>query len=124
MTVEAQHLSDVRRLPESKRLAAYRGLLARGNRYSDSLANRITAGVDLSDAEAESLADLLGKGCHGKTKRRLHTVCRFIVHRGESCGLYERLTFDHVGPNLVGAFYCAGQSYPDEIRRLRALVLG
>lgn len=73
--------------------------------------------VSLSDAEKESLYDLVSSGCRSKNKERLYRVIFYYgIHNCH--GIYERVSFK----NGV-ADYCAGQSYPDEIRTLRECIL-
>lgn len=102
--------------PET-RLATYHAKKAQPHQ-TDSLADRINADVALTDQEADSLAELLGKGCHVRTKRKIAHVCGWLVSRGDTWSCFDRVSFAD-----GEASYCAGQSYPDEIRRLRKTVL-
>ena len=80
---------------------------------TDSLSERITRGKSLSEDDQDRLLEILGKGCHAKTKRQLARALSYVPDIPNYPG-FERLTREN------GEWgYCAGQSYPDEIRRLR-----
>lgn len=82
----------------------------------DSLAFRIREGIQLTKDEVDALVEILGYRCLDKTKLRLRRVLSFVPNI-VSFGIYYRLM---LSPRI---FYCAGQSYPDEIRFIRKLLL-
>ncbi len=85
----------------------------------DSLSDRISRGQPLTDDEQSQLVDLLGKRCSAKTKAKLAFTLRCVPDI-PNWGSYQRV---HLEDGT--ASYCAGQSYPDEIRRLRkSLITG
>lgn len=82
-----------------------------------TLAWKINHSVDLTDDEKQSLFDLLAEYCRSTTRERLHRVIfNYGIHN--HAGLYSRVSFVN-----GKAQYCAGQSYPDEIRELRKCIL-
>lgn len=70
---------------------------------------------DLTEVELNALVCLLGAHCHNKTKNRLFYA---IKYNQECFAIYDRVC---IRPEV---YYCAGQSYPDEIRTVRNLLLG
>ncbi len=81
----------------------------------DTLYNRLYDEKDLTDAEIEELVQIVGSGCRQETKARLYRRLSMpsLMPRHD---IYRRVDLDPVG-------YCAGQSYPDEIRTVRQLIL-
>lgn len=73
----------------------------------------------LTEQDINSLISLLGKGCRHKTKQRLRSVLTYGPSTVEDCGIMRRLTKE-----TDGWSYCAGQSYTDEIRTVRSVILG
>lgn len=133
--------SEIASIPERERRAAYLEWCYLNDR-PDSLANRISAGVWLDIPERAALLQTFGHGCQAGTVVRLR---RFAESAPDVplWSLYERVTFVHrlnqAPPFAVGSQgspawerartsvmcdYCAGQSYPDEIRRVRDLMVG
>ena len=82
----------------------------------DTLSNRIDYKKPLTTKEQQELLHLLGKRCAQKTKDRLARTLAFVPHI-PNYGIYRRVDLDPVS-------YCAGQSYPDEIRCVRDCLLG
>jgi hypothetical protein len=74
--------------------------------------------VHLTEQEQASLATLLGKGCQAQTKRRLAHKLSLPLYMYRDYGIYRRVSFDN-----GQAEYCAGQSYTDEVRTVRELIL-
>lgn len=74
--------------------------------------------VHLTEQEQASLAALLGKRCSAQTKQRLAHKLSLPLYIYTDYGIYRRVSFDN-----GQAEYCAGQSYTDEIRTLRELIL-
>ena len=75
-------------------------------------------GLRLTEAEQTSLAALLGKRCNAQTKSRLAYKLSLPLYLYSDYGIYRRVSFDN-----GQAEYCAGQSYTDEIRTVRELIL-
>jgi hypothetical protein len=72
----------------------------------------------LTEAEQDSLYILLVKGCRAKTRAKLVRKVALPLALWEDFGIYRRVELD------AGVFYyCAGQSYTDEIRTVRDLIL-
>jgi hypothetical protein len=74
--------------------------------------------VHLTEQEQASLAALLGKGCRARTKERLAYKLSLPLYIYQDFGIYRRVSFDN-----GCAEYCAGQSYTDEVRVVRDLIL-
>ena len=72
----------------------------------------------LTESEQSSLYILLAKGCREKTRARLSRMIELPLALWEDYGIYRRVSFDN-----GQAEYCAGQSYTDEIRTVRELIL-
>jgi hypothetical protein len=84
----------------------------------DSLHRRISKGLPLNEEEQYSLIFLLGHGCREKTKAALRAAAARIPHV-TNAGIFERVQIQN---DRVS--YCAGQSYPDEIRTVRECLVG
>lgn len=72
----------------------------------------------LTETDIEQIVSLIGKSCRIKTINRLRSMLTYGVNAIPSCGILNRLTKEK-----TGWFYCAGQSYPDEIRTVREIIL-
>jgi hypothetical protein len=83
----------------------------------DTLKNRIYDGKQLTESEIESLVELLGKRCQARTINALRRSLKDITTIG-LYGIYGRVVFTD-GQSR----YDAGQSYPDEIRTVRQLII-
>lgn len=83
-----------------------------------SLSNKISDRESLTDQEQESLVRVFGAYCQERTKRRLAAVARWVPDI-ESYGIFNRVVFRN-----GECHYVTGQSYPDEIRVVRKLLLG
>ncbi len=81
----------------------------------DTLSRRISAGKELTEAEQEKLLDIFGAYCQEKTKRMIARALRCVPDI-PNYGIYDRV---HLEPPS----YCAGQSYPDEIRTVRKCLI-
>lgn len=114
----AQSFYEVAKIKPSRRQAAYRGLLKRNKYLKDTLKNRISANVDLTEDDVNDLVVLLTKGCQ---RRNTNLVRHALTYMGNSYnyGIFSRL----VKHPEYGWSYSAGQSYPDEIRHLREIFL-
>lgn len=76
------------------------------------------AQTHLTEKERGELFDLISKRCNAETKSK---IARKLT-RPLSCWEYPGI-FDRVHFNDYGIDYCAGQSYPDEIRTVRKCIL-
>lgn len=84
----------------------------------DSLYKRIESGKPITVVEGAELAKEIGRGCSCETKFKiLLALERIHYHPEKNYGIYRRVHLNPVG-------YCAGQSYPDEIRTVRKCILG
>jgi len=117
--MEIEFLSDVQQLAPEQRRIAYLELCKRSKR-SDTLSNRITAGVGLSKSEIDAFVDLFGKGCQAKNKGKLRA--RLESGLTYSVGIYNRVVFD-VADCKFPVEYVAGQSYPKEVRCVRETII-
>lgn len=80
--------------------------------------------TNLTENDISSLTALLGYRCQVKTVRRIESVLTYSASRLPSYGIFSRLTREiEKSTGLKYWSYCAGQSYPDEIRTLRNLIL-
>ena len=86
----------------------------------DTLQTRISDNVPLNNDEIEKAVMIFGHGCRADTKRELRLVLG-LVPSIRSYGIFGRVMFNR---DTGGVSYCAGQSYPDEIRTVRSLLLG
>lgn len=84
----------------------------------DTLSKRISQGKPLSEQERESALMILSKGCRSKTVNMLRYALSYVPNV-PNYGIYDRV---HISNGNVD--YCAGQSYPDEIRTVRNLLIG
>jgi len=100
-----------------ERESRYRKAVEEKEIRQDSLETRISAGVGLSEEEANSLHALVSNRCRENTKRELRYAISYIPNI-RSFGIYIRVLFRN-----GQAEYCAGQSYPDEIRTVRECLL-
>ena len=83
----------------------------------DTLARRISQKKPLTEAEQIALLDILGSHCQARTKRMLAGALSWVPNILNQ-GIYRRV---HLSPRVS---YCAGQSYPDEIRTVRKCLIG
>lgn len=83
----------------------------------DTLAHRINTGQELTVAEQDALMDLIGKGCHARTKRMLAAKLSYVPDI-PCWSAYERV--------LITPYtqYFAGQDYRVEMAQLRKLLIG
>ena len=92
-------------------------VIIREQKIQDSLARRISDKVALSETEIDELICLLGSHCQERTKRMLRYALSAVPDI-RSYGIYGRV---YITPRVE---YCAGQSYPDEIRTVRSCLIG
>jgi hypothetical protein len=72
----------------------------------------------LNGYQQSAIVGLLGSRCRKETVNRLWRAVNDNCRKVKSCGIMDRVM---LAPN--GASYCAGQSYPDEIRVVRQTVI-
>lgn len=88
--------------------------------FSDSLSNRISAGVKLTDSEIVSLLTVLTKRCRQITKDDIEVSLRSVPSL-RNYGIYSRVLVSDRGSH-DSASYCAGQDYSEELRTIRRLL--
>lgn len=72
----------------------------------------------LTDKDIDELADLIGYRCRVKTCLRLRSILTYGRSTISQYGILERLIKEN------GKWtYCAGQSYTDEIKTIRNIIL-
>ena len=76
----------------------------------------------LSERDIEEIVSILGYRCRIRTINKLRSNLKYGRHLIPNYGILERLTKDEGGESY-GWSYCAGQSYPDEIRTIRDIIL-
>jgi|WetSurMetagenome_2_1015567.scaffolds.fasta_scaffold385390_2 hypothetical protein len=86
---------------------------------TSTLLYKLNNDIPLTDGQKSSLYELIASGCRKPNKERLyriifHDYLSFYTHYG----IYNRVYFE--GDTCR---YCAGQSYPDEIRTVRKCFL-
>lgn len=75
---------------------------------------------NLTESDIDQIVALVGKGCRIKTYIRLRSILTYGPSTIEDCGIMRRLSRDKNGQWE----YTAGQSYTDEIRTVREVILG
>lgn len=74
--------------------------------------------MNLTESDIDQLVDLLTPHCRHKTKLRLRSVLTYGKGTIGNYGIFNRLIKES------GQWcYVAGQSYPDEIRSVRMLIM-
>jgi hypothetical protein len=73
----------------------------------------------LSPQDIGQIMLIIGERCHDKTHRRLESILTYGTSAIPLCGILERL---HKTESNTWE-YCTGQSYPDEIRTIRSIIL-
>jgi hypothetical protein len=73
---------------------------------------------NLSDQDIDELVAIIGHRCHPKTKTRIRSILKYDASKIPNLGILDRLSKESYGWQ-----YFAGQSYPDEIRVVRQLIL-
>lgn len=85
----------------------------------DTLQNRIDSGQPLTEGEQSAILELLGKRCQPRRLYSLRLALKCVPDI-DNYGIYGRVMLNEYGEDT--ASYCAGQSYPDEIRTVRELL--
>lgn len=75
--------------------------------------------TELTEQDIDSIVELLGYRCRVQTYNRLRARLKYSPSSVPVYGILERLTREESGRWE----YCAGQSYPDEIRTVRNIIL-
>lgn len=72
----------------------------------------------LTDDDIEKILEVIGYRCHVKTYNRLRSILKYSARSFPQYGIFERLMREN------GEWsYCAGQSYTDELRTIRSILL-
>ena len=74
--------------------------------------------TQLSKQDVDQIVEIVGHRCRVKTCNRLRSILTYSPSLVPTYGILERLTKENGGWS-----YCAGQSYPDEIKTLREIIL-
>lgn len=85
-----------------------------------TLSDAIRDGITLSPEQQNELLALLGSKCQQKTKEKLARRLALPLSLMPNYGIFSRVYLSY---NTEGVHYCAGQSYTDEVRLVRKLVL-
>ncbi len=72
----------------------------------------------LTDTQKAGIVGLLCKHCRRETVERIWRAVNDNCRKVKSCGIMQRVMLSE-----HGASYCAGQSYPDEIRVVRQVLI-
>lgn len=83
-----------------------------------SLADKISRGEHLTDEQIEQATALFAKRCNARNRNTVRWAL-MTVPAIRSVGIYNRVHFEADGT----VSYCAGQSYPDEIRTVRECLI-
>ena len=75
--------------------------------------------TELTESDIDAIVSIVGYRCRIKTYNRLRSILKYSPSLIPNYGIFERLTKNDRGQWE----YCAGQSYPDEIRTLRDCIL-
>lgn len=73
---------------------------------------------NLKEEDIDQIVNIVSHGCRSKTRLRIRSIVTYHPSLIPSYGIFERLMKEN---NQWS--YCAGQSYPDEIRTLRECIL-
>lgn len=75
--------------------------------------------TNLAEQDIDQIIAIVGRRCQIKTCNRLRSILTYSPSSIETCGIMGRLIKDNGNWQ-----YIAGQSYPDEIRIVREIILG
>lgn len=120
MATQIDFFSDLRTVPAESRRTMYMDFVTAGKYRQDTLENRISADVGFESSEIEALESLLCKWCQPQTRSAFRQ--RLQTGLSQSFGIYGRVVFDSKDERFP-VEYVAGQSYPDEVRRVRELII-
>lgn len=84
------------------------------------LADLLKSGKEINDEQRENLAALLSKGCRRENRMRIKSICEYNLSTAFNpiFRLAERFYFQG-----NDAYYVAAQSYNEEIRYIREVLL-
>ena len=86
-----------------------------------NLLDVINGKIILTEERKQGLYNLISKGAHTRTKEIIHKrIFNDHLSMFPHCGILGRVMFD-VYNDLEIWSYCAGQSYPDEMRTVRSI---
>lgn len=85
-----------------------------------TLYDAVRDGATLSTEHQQALLALLGSGCRKETKARLARRLALPLSLMPNRVIFSRVYLRY---DREGVHYCAGQSYTDEVRLVRKLVL-
>ena len=74
---------------------------------------------NLTTQDIDQLVVIIAKGCRAKNTNRVRNALTYVPNLIPSYGILDRLVKENNDWR-----YCAGQSYPDEIRTVRGIILG
>ena len=74
--------------------------------------------TSLTEQDIDQIVAVIGHRCRIKTCQRIRSVLTYHPSSVPSYGIMERLTKENNNWS-----YCAGQSYPDEIKTVREIIL-
>jgi len=120
MATQIDFFSDLQTVPAESRRAMYMDFVAAGKYRQDTLENRISANVGFESSEIEALESLFCKRCQPRTRSAFRQ--RLQAGLSQSFGIYGRVVFDSKNERRP-VMYVAGQSYPDEVRTVRELII-
>ena len=80
----------------------------------------------LTEQDINEIIAIVGYRCRIKTLNRLRSILTYSPSSIGNYGIYDRLMKEEspTKPGVYGWFYCAGQSYTDEIRTVKDCILG
>ena len=114
----ANSFYEVSKVKPSRRASAYRGYLKRNKYAQDTLENRISANVGLSEDDVNDLVVLLTNGCRRRNTNLVRHALTYMEN-DYSYAIFSRL----VKHPEHGWSYSAAQCYPSEIRYVRELLI-
>ena len=74
--------------------------------------------LELTESDIEQILAIICKQCRARTWSRCRSNLTYSLSHVPIFGILSRLTKDYKGDWS----YCAGQSYPDEIRTVRNII--
>ena len=74
--------------------------------------------LSLTESDIDQLVGIITHRCSEKTKRRVRSILQYGPSLVPIYGIFNRLIKENDRWE-----YCAGQSYPDEVRLVRELIL-
>ena len=115
-----RYLSDIRKVPASERRVLLR-ILSGG--HAVTVQDVLSADAELTEDEIQQFTAIIGHRCATRTQNTIRWRLAHLDGIGCDSSL-GRLHINTMASGKVLCDYCAGQSYPDEIRRLRQWLIG